>query len=319
MLAVSADKEAFWSAFNAIPWQLVWIPNNSLLLSLATAGISGIAGVGQPPLSVRLLSVAWLAILAASLIVWTGRRHGFTAKAILPAAALLVSWCAVIGILVNLDTFGIPSLGFIHNSSVVITLFLPLALLGGALVGFAVGCLSHPRYSPLVAILVGLTVAIWGAGQMRDIINPKTVLVQPADLEAMEWVLHNTDEDAAIAINVSQWQGRTYAGSDAGYWLGVLTGRRSILPPALYATALPSDQAGSLNALMQEWHAVDSVDSPEAQQLLRDEGIAYIFVGGAGGHLDTSKLEHSPYVEMVYTLNDTPRVQAEGLNASDVD
>ena len=300
MLTVSADKAAFWSLYNEIPWALIWIPNNALLLTLATAGISGIVGLGAPSAQITGISVSWLLLLGAAALVWHRTPPRVANHTWLPGIGLLIAWSAAVGLFMNLDKLGARMPGFVNNAAAVITLFLPLCLIGGALAAWALGILTPLRWVRLAAITLSLAVAIWGAQQMQPIVNPNTLLVQPADLKALQWVADNTPEDAGFAINVKKWQGQAYAGTDAGYWLGILTSRRTLLPPVLYATAWSPHQANQLNALLEEWSSFDSLDDPKARQLLHNEGVDYIFIGAKSGHLNADKLKRSPYVEPVY-------------------
>ncbi len=83
-----------------------------------------------------------------------------------------------------------------------------------------------------LAVAVGL--AGWGLWETRDIVNPVTVLVEPADLKALRWVQQQTPPDARFFINSTPWAVGLYRGVDGGYWLMPYTGRFALVPPLLY-------------------------------------------------------------------------------------
>ena len=121
-----------------------------------------------------------------------------------------------------------------------IILFLPAALLLAAGIFELVDLIGRIVQAWLrtgaqgVVLLAALGAVVWGGWNTRDVVNRDTVLVQAADLEALNWVQENTSTQAEFLINTTVWMDSTYRGVDGGYWIPVLTGRRTILPPALY-------------------------------------------------------------------------------------
>ena len=80
----------------------------------------------------------------------------------------------------------------------------------------------------LVIVLVA-----WGAWETRSQVGLDTVLAGPEDVEAMQWIEHETSSDAVFLIDASRW-GNVWRGADGGWWISPLTGRRTVLPPAMY-------------------------------------------------------------------------------------
>lgn len=290
-----------WASYNEIPWHLVWIPHNHELLALATAGISGLAGWGDPAQWIRVASGIWL-LSIVGLLVWR-RRRGVAAPAtdtqLWPAFGLLAGWVVLTAFLLNLSAFGLPPITIAHNSAGVITLFLPLCCAGAGLLAWAGGELLPDRFARGATAALVVLIGTWGAHSMTDIVNPATVLAEPADVQALHWIEENTPPDARFAVNVWLWQGRTYAGSDGGYWIEVLTDRDSILPPALYTTTAPADTVRHINAFLDAWNGTETVDE-ETYQRLRDAGVTHIYVGPRGGHLKPEMLRESPYLRLIY-------------------
>jgi hypothetical protein len=119
-----------------------------------------------------------------------------------------------------------------------IVLFTPITLLGGWLLWLAarwVGGRLKRRW--VTAALLGFMVTgwiAWGFPKLRNIVNPVTVMVTAADIDALDWVAENTPEDARFFINTAHWQGGVYRGVDGGGWLLPYTGRWALVPTVFY-------------------------------------------------------------------------------------
>ncbi len=285
-----------WAAYNTVPWGLVWVPHNRELLALATGGLSGVLGWGEAPPELRAASVAWL--VGVLVLAWkkprTARRYAF------PILGVLLPWCLVTALLVNLEDVGLFPLRFVNNGAAVITLFLPLSLGAAGWVAFVTGVLVPRQWQRPVTALLVVTVGAWGAWSMRSVVNPVTVLAEPADVQAMRWIRDMVPPDAVFAVNAWRWQGNTYAGQDGGYWIQVLTDRRTILPPALYSVAAPRETVRRINALLEVWSQSDSLDDPRLRDMLRARGVTHIYIGAKGGHMRPEKLLGRPYVRLIY-------------------
>lgn len=290
----------WWAQYNAIPWHLVWIPNNHELMALATAGISGLAGWGAPDLWIRVASGIWLLIIVG-LAARRWRRTDTTTEAtcLWPALGVLAGWVALTAFALNLDTFGLPPITIVHNSAGVITLFLPLSLAAAGLLAWVIGESMPGRFAEGATMALVLLIGTWGAHSMTDIVNPVTVLAEPADVRALHWIEDNTPPDAKFAVNVWPWQSATYAGSDGGYWIEVLTDRDSIVPPALYTTSASPDAVRRTNEFLDVWNGTETIDE-QMYQRLRDAGVTHIYVGPRGGHLKSEMLRESAYLQLAY-------------------
>ncbi len=97
---------------------------------------------------------------------------------------------------------------------------------------------------------------------------------------ALHWIRQHTPPDARFAVNAWLWYGSTYAGSDAGYWIPVLTDRQSILPPVLYSLTLPRPAVEEINARLAAWSADPLLTDPAQLERLRANGVTHIYVGG---------------------------------------
>jgi hypothetical protein len=137
----------------------------------------------------------------------------------------------------------------------------------------------------------------WGAYQLREIVNARTVILTAPDLEAMAWIRENTAADAVFLINSYEWMPNVYAGTDGGYWISPLTGRRSWPPPALYGLGTGTYIA-EINSVAQA--AMESTDGETLHTLLRTHAIDYVYLGRYGGNLQPEVLLAYPDFQLVY-------------------
>ncbi len=228
-------------------------------------------------------------------------------------ALTVVLWVALMFLLANLSVLNLPGGSFINNSSVAISLFLPLSLLAGQ--GLAeLACLCSGMYragihrrNPLVLFidgllfLLGAAAALHGTRALLPILNPDTILTRSADLPAIAWAAAEIPADETVLVNPFSWGYGIYAGSDGGYWLAPLAGLQTLPPPVLYGSGDP--QVRSSIVELAEWIANHSQDVPGLCERLRQRHIQYIFVGSRGGPLSPRLLRESGLLEEIYAQN----------------
>lgn len=245
--------------YNAFPWNYIDVGYNRELLALAGAG------------------ALWG--------LWRKQR-GVIAIALWSGATLLVA---------NLEWIGLSSSWLVNNSAVVISFFLPTAVLVGFLVADLAGGLQVAlgRWGKVAVpgvVVLGLTVTgLWGARAMLPIVNQVTVLATADDVIACDWIQEHTLPGTRFLVNTRLWQGGTYMGTDGGYWLPVLAGRWGSVPSALYIMG-DLEYIRAVNDLL-EWSAtVESFDDPATRERLRQASITHIYIGARGGHIMPQKL-----------------------------
>jgi hypothetical protein len=141
-----------------------------------------------------------------------------------------------------------------------------------------------------VALLM-LAVMGWGATWQQTLIDGSTQLVSQADMQAMDWIRNHTPPEARFLVNsFPAYGGTLVVGSDAGWWIPLLTGRRSTLPPIVYSSeaADPPDYLRQVNRVAERLRghpltflAPVQIDltTPAALQVLRNEEIDYVYHG----------------------------------------
>lgn len=242
--------------------------------------------------------LAALAFAGALVGLWRGRR----------LAALMALWLAVLVIVTNTNRLGLPNTFVINNGTLLIAVYLPLAVLVGYLVDAVARWLLRRLAGRGRRVAVGLVaLALLGVGlrtgwAMIPIVNPVTVLIEPEDLPAMAWIRQHTPPTARFLINGHIWpegEFRDYVGSDGGYWVWHLAERETTVPPLAYAMA-PADYRDGVNALMQAVNEDPALDSPDLRRRLREAGVTHVYIGARGGAIRPEALAQQPYCRVVY-------------------
>ena len=263
--------------------------------ALDTSFPTGLLNVGWTP---KLLWVAGAAAVWASL-----RKRG--------ELMLIPLWAALCLLLANLHVLGLPDLWLITNTSVFIAYWLPVGALCGWLAAdvFELLAAGLRRVWPGAAwgtsrswLLLGAIVALaaWRSWHMVDVINPVTVMVTDADMEAITWVEENTPQDALLLNNSRVWQGELRVGNDGGYWLPILARRRVTQPCVLYAQGSVAYR-DAVNDLARAVEDAESLDDPVLIERLVQARVTHVFVGERGGRLEPKTFDGSPFYELLYS------------------
>jgi hypothetical protein len=309
-------------SFYTLDPQLLWAGNNRILIALA--------------LAVALWGIRKRNHLVATLIIWLAAvyvlANPWLALYVLPAlGAALVLWnLAHRRVLLALGAGGLlllnplligklPYLAIISIETAVISLFLPIGvLLGGGAVWLwewietrrpgdkeiAAYSISLPSGLLVfrlgrVAFVAGVIVSgLWGAWNLRDVVNPSTVLATPADVAAIRWVAEHTPPDARFLINAAPWL-NTGRGADGGWWLLPLAGRWISTPPALYDYG-PADYVSQTRARTQQLLGFAPGQEQALYQLIDRDQITYIYLGPNPKPLTAAAFPTSQGFEQVY-------------------
>ncbi len=276
-------------ANRAVPMHLLASLHNRALLALATGGVSGMAGWLDMPVLGRVLSALWWGV-----IVLVSRRQKAKRRSPWGVGLMLGAWALLITVTLYWKPFGLDLTGIASLDSAIITMFLPLALASAAWIVWVLGyALPRLRGAWMFALVVALAIA--GATKTASIVNPSTVFAEEADLRAMRWIEANVPRDAVFAVDARPWMPPAYVGIDGGYWLHVTTGRRSILPPLLYAWSMPRARLEATNATLANW----SKESPD-WRAVRAAGITHIYIGARGKEEKRRALLATNRVRLLY-------------------
>lgn len=219
---------------------------------------------------------------------------------------VVVGWIGMLLLLANPSVIGLRSSWLINNHSVAITLFMPVAILVGMSIQSLYGWLV--RYTPRVArpalrLLAGagfVFIALMGAWQLRNVINPATVLALPADVRAITWAAQHTPADARFLVNSTHWLNGAYRGTDAGWWLLPLAGRWVSTPPALYIYGR-SDYKEAVERFNQRVASLTATDEAGLETIIQEARITHIYIGAKqSGPLRSDILMSHPDLIPIY-------------------
>jgi hypothetical protein len=303
MLTPRQETSDYWANVNQVDWSLLWAPRAELLLSLAGGGLSTLWRWQNLTWTPRLLGVCLL-VSIIGVIVWHRQRPQRRATVPYQPWLLMWGWVGLVALVLQLEKLGLPTLRISHINGWVMTLFLPFCLAGGGLWAWLTGSVTHRRYLfHLTAVLV-LAAGIWGTQGITHVVNPATILATPGDRAALAWIAQNISEDAVFAVNVWPWQSNTYAGSDGGYWIPVLTDRASLLPPLLYGSVLPPETTAQMNNLFLQISQAETLDDPALRARLAEAGVTHLYLGARRHTLQASALEGRAFAQLLYAQDD---------------
>jgi len=184
-----------------------------------------------------------------------------------------------------------------------IVLFTPITLLAGWLLWLAARWVAGRLKLRWVTVaLMGLVLAgwiAWGFPKLRNIVNPATVLVTEADLDALDWVAENTPEGARFFINTAHWQDGVYRGVDGGGWLLPYTRRWALVPTVFYSFSPDATYVGELRDWGQAASQV-STCSEDFWRLVGEAELDWIYLQSGVGSLQPGGLAGCAGVEEAY-------------------
>jgi hypothetical protein len=224
-------------------------------------------------------------------------------------ALTVLLWVTFLFLIANPRIFGLPfPAGFVNQSSVEIMLFLPISILGGYLVGEVIAGLEKfiPTHWVIVSkgaiLLLGAGAVLLGAQRLLPTLNPVTFLFREADYAAMAWIRENIPEDEVVVINPTGWGYGLYMGNDGGYWIAPLTDRQTMPPSALYGMSNKTRQ--EVNGFVESLLPIGE-DAEALENLLREYGFHYVYLGGRGGVISPRSLDESDLFETIYHFENT--------------
>ncbi len=278
IVAPAGAELAQWETSNAAPADIVWAPHNTFLFALSSGGLFGFAPFRLSTVT-RVAAVAWWILLVVLLQRRAMRKRRGIHRRDGWRMAVVCGWMALAALLINLDSLGLPRLRILTNIAGIITLFLPLSILGAQLLRFVCDELVRPSRRKGVLLAATLVIGIAGASRTLHIVNPDTVLATAADVRALEWIRTRTPASARFAVGVQPWIGGSYIGIDGGYWIPLVAERESILPPGLYPWVMPPERVAAITRLLRAWYEDGNVAEARILGELRRSGVTHLYFG----------------------------------------
>lgn len=245
-----------------------------------------------------------LLILSGLALVWSLVRR-------LWAVAAMGLWAILMALILATQLIGLPGAGMMNHFAVMISLYLPVSVLLGWLVGEAYRRLVPRRLAWLVAVLL-VALGLWGARDRLQTLDLSHALVTEPDLAAMEWIEANTPPDSVFLVNgFAIYGGTSVVGSDAGWWLPLLAGRSNTMPPQYALFNERSIDPGYRKDIVSLVNQLAQIPLTSADGLAAacDMGVTHVYVGQLQGQVGkpppeplftADELLASPAVEPVY-------------------
>lgn len=285
---------ASWDTPNGARADLFWVPHNAMLLSFATAGMSGLANLGGLSSGQRIASVVWW-LIAIVLASRTAVRHRSRTAALLAVLSMIAGWCLLVALFLNGAALRLPRMRLATNDAAIITTFLPISIAAGALGAWALRAAVRPHLRWMVLAVVVIAASIFGGVTLSDVMNPGTVIADAGDLQALHWIATSLPQRAVLLGGVQPWYAGTFSGTDGAYWSSVLTGRYSLPPPSLYAWSQPPSLTEPLHAFLRHWKGSYPNVSPALAAEARRAGVTHVYFGAR-----TEPTRRAPPGAMVY-------------------
>ncbi|MCL4487650.1 MAG: hypothetical protein M1570_05915 [Chloroflexi bacterium] len=232
----------------------------------------------------------WLWVLLLLSIAWALWRRKINAQ-------IVGLWWLLILVAANPQWLHLPGEGVLSNFAVLIAAYIPASVLVGSAAGDWVDKLPWAKvpWGKTVLLLIVTLAGLWGSRQrLTDLQVAKSALVTDPDLRAAEWIKKNTPSDAVFLVNsFFAYGGTDVVGSDAGWWLPLLAGRSTTVPPLNYESEMGPrpDYREWINNLVHEIETRGIAD-PEVLAILREHRVTHIYIGQQNGRVNYG----GPYV-----------------------
>lgn len=199
--------------------------------------------------------------------------------------ALVAAWWFLAILVANPRWLNLPGEGAINNFAVLIAAYIPVSLLAGSALSW-IASQTRRRWVAPACLLAAVVAGLWGARQRLDDVAPATyALFTRPDARAADWIQKNLPADARLLVNsFPAYGGYVIVGSDGGWWLPLLTGRQTNVPPMNYGNEQEPrpDYLLWVKALPAEIQS-QGISHPETLAMLRQRGYTHVYIGQQQG------------------------------------
>jgi hypothetical protein len=245
----------------------------------------------------------WLWLVAMLILLWS------TLKRKRPIL-IVALWWAMIILTANPGTFGLPGTGAISNFAVFISSYFPLSIAFGLTVAEIHSRVERDTFNRLIMAALFVAITLGSPNRISEISSDDFSLVTKPDLLASAWLAENIEVDSLILVNSFFAYGDTLVvGSDAGWWLPLLAGRNTTLPPITYGSEI-GPIPNYLQDINDRTNEILQMLSPESDLVnsLRQYGISHVYIGQRQGrlnyfgpnNLDPSRFDSDPEFTQIY-------------------
>lgn len=228
---------------------------------------------------------------------------------------VLTAWAAATLIASNPSWINLPGDGVISNFALFIFAYFWLAILVATALSHIIEAFMRSSFTqPIVQISFFVLLLVVGAAHLpirrADVQLKPFQLFTRADERAARWIQQNTPEDATFLVNSMFAYGDSLiVGTDGGWWLPLITGRNTTVPPLIYGveTGPFPDYIRWINTLSSEIYDKGIVH-PNVVSLIRERNITHLYIGQRQGSvnyagpelLDPEIIRNSPDFRLIY-------------------
>lgn len=197
---------------------------------------------------------------------------------------------------------------FLDTVSVLISLGIPLAILVGVAISKFCDFIVSREFSQIIKNIIATVLlgALGISGIIATLAYPTTLdgYLKASDLKAFAFINEDIPMDAKFMINIYRFNfsDTSMVGSDGGYWIPLLTGRETVIPPMVFTNERVSDP-NYVEKLRYIEKLNSKLSSPEGLEMLSNEGITHVYIGERGGPINPADLLSSPYFKLVFENN----------------
>ncbi|KPQ44969.1 MAG: hypothetical protein MPEBLZ_00440 [Candidatus Methanoperedens nitroreducens] len=278
-----------------IPW-FIHLLNNSRILSewVNTANYYSLERIGTAGSYYSNTLLLVLSLSGASVGILKRNKY----------IIIISIWVSILIAFSNPYWIKLPGSGRLDFVTVVTMLFFPVSVTCSYFIIYLSDKIKLTKSRCLIVLSIILLVLIpFSAIKMAGLFESESVFVKNGDIEAMTWIKSNTSKDAVFLIDSIDfdWNRDFIMGIDGGSWIPLLTGRKVIIPPMVFATetAYENNYTEKVKAIFK---ASESINSESSIQFFNENNVSYVYFGGKNwGKLKLQNLQNNPYLEPVYS------------------
>lgn len=211
----------------------------------------------------------------------------------------------------NPKLLGLPGTGIISNFTLSIFAYVPVSLIGGAVLAEIGHLVSTPLSAPIgrivrpLTLVFGMVIVLVGFRDRINDIDPQrySILLRP-DARASAWIRGNTATSARFLVSSYPIYESLVSGSDGGWWIPLIAQRSTTQPPINYSMERPPspnyvEDIGELPRRVR----LEGL-TPDVVALLKSRGVTHLYIGqshfGGDYMLDPAMLEPDPRLGLIY-------------------
>jgi hypothetical protein len=223
-------------------------------------------------------------------------------------------WIILLVTFVIAQLIRIPGANMMDNFTIMIATYIPISLIIGWLVSDIAGNGNQSLRQFILATALILLAGYGALVPQRSIVQPSvyTYVTRP-DTLASAWIREHIPKDSLFFVEGVMYKWHSILGSDAGWWLPLLTERQNTIPPQyalLNEVPVQPDYTQRMISMVESMQTAP-LDSLQSFSILCEEGVTYVYVGqlqgwaalkmlGAPQLFSPTVLLNSPYYSVAY-------------------